>query len=89
MLIMFDNYKEKIKHLKEQKRELEIMKDDITKELRQELNKTFVNEERVKNLAIEYSDVCKESQRVEKEINTLNFEVKAWINLNVNNIVLV
>lgn len=86
---MFNDYKIRMKILNEEKKEINLMKSDITNELKKELNKTFVNQSNVDNLVNEYIHVLRRSQRIEKEMNALTMEIKAFVTINVNNIVLV
>ena len=86
---MFNDYKIRIKILNEEKKEINLMKSDITNELKKELNKTFVNQSNVDNLVNEYVHVLRRAQRIEKEMNTLTMEIKAFVTTNINNIVLV
>ena len=89
MLLMFNDYKIRMKILNEEKKEIDLMKNDITNELTNELNKTFVNQSNVDNLVNEYVHVLRRAQRIEKEMNALTMEIKAFVTTNVNNIVLV
>ena len=86
---MFNNYKIRMKILNEEKKEINLMKSDITNELKKELNKTFVNQSNVDNLVNEYVHVLRRAQRIEKEMNTLTMEIKAFVTTNINNIVLI
>ena len=86
---MFNDYKIRMKILNEEKKEINLMKSDITNELKKELNKTFVNQSNVDNLVNEYVHVLRRAQRIEKEMNTLTMEIKAFVTTNINNIVLV
>ena len=86
---MFNNYKIRMKILNEEKKEINLMKSDITNELKIELNKTFVNQSNVDNLVNEYVHVLRRAQRIEKEMNTLTMEIKAFVTTNINNIVLI